>query len=322
MNKSTLLWCILSIVLIAYLIAITCYTSYRSQNDLCSKVDIVMNDNSNIKFVTAEDINMEIGNDDNCFLTKSVSEINTHELEKRLNAIDKIESANCVFYNNSRLRVEVTPLIPVARIFDGSNSYYINKDGKKMGANVRYHVDVPIISGNFGASYNASSMLNVLNYIQSDSVWNSLISGINVANNHDIIISPMIKGHVINFGDTSLIENKFERIKTFYKEVMPIKGWNYYDTISVKWRGQVVATRREKRKQEVHLTKADSVDNEIIPIGSDEKFNIETTKNSESNIDKSLSKDKKTNKKTETNEKKSKSDNKVTDVKKQKEKNN
>lgn len=28
---------------------------------------------------------------------------------------------------------------------------------------------------------------------------------------------------------------------------MPVKGWNYYDTVSVKWNGRVVATRRTKR---------------------------------------------------------------------------
>lgn len=322
MNKNTLLWCILSIVLVAYLIAITCYTSYRSQKDLCSKVDIVLNDNSGIKFVTAEDINMEIGNDDNCFLSKSVSEINTHDLEKRLNSIDKIESANCVFYNKSRLRVEVTPLIPVARIFDGNKSYYINKDGKRMTANVRYHVDVPIISGKFGKSNDASSLLNVLNFIQADSAWNALISGIKVAKNHDIIITPMIKGHVINFGDTSLIENKFARIKTFYKEVMPQKGWNYYDTISVKWRGQVVATRREKRKQVVHLTQADSIDNEMISIGLNETIKVKESKKKENNNNKPLSEEKKSDKKTEKKDKDTNSDRKVADVKKQKEKNN
>ena len=31
-----------------------------------------------------------------------------------------------------------------------------------------------------------------------------------------------------------------------YKKVLPYKGWEEYDTISVKFRGQVVATRRVK----------------------------------------------------------------------------
>ena len=33
---------------------------------------------------------------------------------------------------------------------------------------------------------------------------------------------------------------------TMYRKVLPLKGWEYYDTISVKWAGQVVASRRIK----------------------------------------------------------------------------
>ena len=43
---------------------------------------------------------------------------------------------------------------------------------------------------------------------------------------------------------------------------MPIKGWNYYDTISVKWRGQIVATRQEKSLPEP-LIRFDRADDEI-----------------------------------------------------------
>ena len=49
---------------------------------------------------------------------------------------------------------------------------------------------------------------------------------------------------------------------------MPVKGWTYYDTISVKWQGQVVATRREKRKNTTILTRADSIDNEEVSVGA------------------------------------------------------
>ena len=51
----------------------------------------------------------------------------------------------------------------------------------------------------------------------------------------------------------------------FYREVLPVKGWNYYDTISVKWRGRVVATRREKKAVEYEpLTETDASLNDIV----------------------------------------------------------
>ena len=51
---------ILSIALVAYLVAITCYTSYRAENDLCCRVEIIVNAPAKLKFVTPEDINLEI----------------------------------------------------------------------------------------------------------------------------------------------------------------------------------------------------------------------------------------------------------------------
>lgn len=277
MNKKTLLWCILSIVLVAYLVFATIYSVRRSQADLCKGVDIEVYDPGKLQFVTAEDINMILGNDDNRFLSMKLSEINTHELETRLNNDDKIESANCVIYNNGRLKVKVIPLVPLARVFDNKKSYYINQDGKRMAADARFHVDVPVIVGHFDDSYSATSLLPLLEYIQSDSVWSSLVSGIKVTPQHDILISPMIKGHVILFGDTSLIENKFNRLSTIYKDVMAVKGWSYYDTISVKWKGQVVATRREKRKVVEQLTFADSVNEETVSVQSMDVSRIGST---------------------------------------------
>ena len=62
----------------------------------------------------------------------------------------------------------------------------------------------------------------------------------------DIIIVPTIRGHVVNFGDTSMVADKFDRLRRFYRGVMPTVGWETYDTLAVKWRGRVVATRRNK----------------------------------------------------------------------------
>ena len=61
----------------------------------------------------------------------------------------------------------------------------------------------------------------------------------------NIILVPAIRGHVINLGKAVNIADKFNRLRRFYAEVMPKKGWEFYDTISLKWDNQIVATRRK-----------------------------------------------------------------------------
>lgn len=92
---------------------------------------------------------------------------------------------------------------------------------------------------------------------------------------HNIILVPVIRGHVINFGDMSDMENKFTRLRQFYKDVMPVKGWNYYDTIAVKWTGQVVATKRKKKLADANLAYVD--DSELEAVNTDAMLADETT---------------------------------------------
>ena len=96
-------------------------------------------------------------------------------------------------------------------------------------------------------NYDTKTLIPLLEYIKNNSTWNSLVTSVNVAPSQDIFLVPAIRGHVINFGDTSLIEDKFSRLHKMYNKVMPAKGWEYYDTLSVKWKGQIVATRAKKK---------------------------------------------------------------------------
>jgi cell division protein FtsQ len=36
------------------------------------------------------------------------------------------------------------------------------------------------------------------------------------------------------------IEAKFKKIKIFYKEILPAKGWDTYRKVSVKYRNQII----------------------------------------------------------------------------------
>ena len=300
MNKKNLLNIILSILLVIYMLV----------------AFIEINDPSNMKFITVDDILREIGNEDGVFLSMRLNEINTHTIETSLNAIDKIEEANCFITKDGHLKIDITPLIPVARIFDPNGTYYINRDGKKMTASARYHVDVPVVVGQFNSKLNSTAILPLLKYIKSDSTWNSLVSGIKIDANNDIIIAPMIRGHVLNLGDTSDIENKFARIKTIYKQVLPIKGWNFYDTISVKWQGQVVATRKEKLKVVNTATFADSIDDETPTLSS---MNVSYERNKQSTPKTTIEEEEKETDSLTTKSSKAKKTKKSKDVKSKKE---
>lgn len=248
MSKRTLVRILLSVICAGYLV-VALAVSHNLADRVQGKGFLVkVNTRPGAReFVTAADISRLLAEWKVDRPGQAASAVDLQGLEDRLNKIDNIEHANVSRMSDDRILVEVTPMIPVVRVFDRQGSYYLNRSGKRLSASARFRLDVPVITGEFSPEHPASELLGLVERIHGDSTWNAIVAQINVdPRSRDIILAPMIRGHVINIGDTTDIRDKLRRVMLMYRKVLPVKGWAYYDTISVKWRGQVVATRREK----------------------------------------------------------------------------
>ena len=223
------------------------WANFQADARVCNSVVIDIENTDTVSFVN-QAILRDMLNKANLDPTgKVVTDINTDTIEKFFNNSEYLENAECVMMKNGDIHIYTSQLIPVLRVFDGNESFYVNKDGKSMKATSIIHTNVPIVSGKFNNPAEALVVLPITKYVSSESSLNELVTMYSVKDKNNIILIPSIYGHVINFGDSSNIVNKFAKLKRFYREVMPVKGWNTYDTISLKWNYQVVANRRSKR---------------------------------------------------------------------------
>lgn len=245
-SKSTIIAFILTIILAAYLCFALSATAKMADNDTFTGCRITVADTVNSGFVTRLEVSQECDDIMQWITTRKRKDLDLNDLENKLRASDKVEKVNVSILNNGTLAIDVVPMTPVARVFDGAHSYYINSSGKRISADPRFHVDVPVVVGSFSEAYPPTRLLPLLHHIAEHPELDALVSTVKQARNGDIIIVPTIRGHVVNFGDTSLVENKFARLREFYRQVMPVRGWETYDTLSVKWRGQIVASQRDK----------------------------------------------------------------------------
>ena len=269
MSKRALIRCLLSLVLVAYLVIAVTVSRRAQAASTLQGVDIVVSDSLNSGFITASDVNTAAGDLLSLLDTLRRGQVNTLDIENRLRALQNIEKARCVILNNGVLRIDVVPMIPVARVFpDNAPSYYVNAEGKRIPATSAARIDVPAIAGHIGDNTDIKAMLPMLQAIHDDPQLDAWASSLTIGRRGDIIVIPAVLGHVVVMGDTSDISSKFARIKRFYREIMPVKGWNYYDTISVKWQGRVVATRRLKKSRDnTPLTQLDGLIDETLDDG-------------------------------------------------------
>ena len=271
MKKKTVMHCVLTLLLAVYIAVMLPLSRGGAAAMPFRTVEFVIADSLNSGFVSAEDIRRECLSRFGGLDTLCPARLNLADVEFQLGALPEIESINAAVLGNGILRFDVVPMIPVARVFEHDQSYYINSQGKKIKADINYHIDVPVVSGYFDDEHPAARLLPLLEYIKQHPALDALVSAVNVDRNHDIYLIPVIRGHVVNFGDTTEIADKFGRLEAFYTKVMPVKGWDHYDSLSVKWHGQMVATRRVKtRPAKVELTP------EEFMIADDDDDNLTT----------------------------------------------
>ena len=238
-------------VLAALLVTGALWARSKSRGEVCTAVNVQVVNADSTSFVTPEGILSDLKSQGIKLEGKRMGDINASDVEEALRLSPYLENADIVKCQDGRLLIRVYQLVPVLRVFDGDDSYYVNRMGKRMAASSFYHCDVPVVQGHFTKKYPPTRLLPLIDYVEGDSLLRSLVTMYCVRDTNNIILVPQFSGHVVNIGNADGFENKFDKLKLFYREVMPKKGWNTYDTISVKWNHQIVATRRVKAVQQI-----------------------------------------------------------------------
>lgn len=270
MSRKSLVYMFLTLVLTAYLVAALVVADRMSAAELAGPVEVeIVNRTSN--FVTPEGIIAELKKKHYDRTDgQTLPEVDLAGIENYLKAIDNLENATVYRSfkgDKSRIVVQVVPMKPIARVFDGNKSFYVNRSGKKLTAGSRYQVDVPVFVGDLSKAGGVEGIIPIVDYLESDLNFAAFVSFIEISRDGDLIIYPNHTGPVINFGDASLIKNKLTRLMRIYQDVIPVKGYAYYDTLSVKFAGQVVATRHHKTKPEPTILYETETDPENISLG-------------------------------------------------------
>lgn len=245
MWKAALKWSLLCFLL-AYVVVMFVWARAEAKRHIISAIDVTIDGKGNVASISEESVKEVLKEYPQAIVGQPIHAVNTLSVAEFLRKFNSFESVDCMITTHGHLKVRVVPMVPALRVFDGDRSYYVNKDGKSMASIPGFHVDVPVVRGHFSDKLRPEYVLPVVRFVEQDSLLNNLVGMIEVKDARNILLVPRIKGHVINIGDITRLPEKREAIVTAYRKILPFKGWETYDTISVKFKGQIVATRRDK----------------------------------------------------------------------------
>ncbi|KAA6328818.1 hypothetical protein EZS27_022315 [termite gut metagenome] len=220
--------------------------NHRIDNLICRDVIFIIKDSVNVGFVTKRDITEMLQKANLSPKDKPMNVINTSFIEKTLSKHILIDKVECYKTLSGKLCIEINQRIPILRIMSSNDeNYYIDNKGKVMPMNVRCIAHLPVVTGDVDKTFAMNELYKLGLFLYNNKFWNAQIEQINVLPKREIELVPRVGEHIIFFGDTNRMEQKFERLKMFYLNALNKVGWNKYSRINLEFENQIVCTKRE-----------------------------------------------------------------------------
>ena len=253
------------LIVIAFIISVG-FASYKQSEMPCSGITINIHDSFGTGFVEETDIRQIIQNKFGSLEGKPLGSINISLLEKIINTNPFIYDAEVFSTIDGKLNIEVKQRIPVLRVINYNNeSFYVDKEGIFMPPSEKFTARVPVANGfifdmesekkvrvyNYNESIDTSvskskieQLFHIISYTNQSDFWNAAVEQLYINADGDIEMIPRVGNHTVILGDDKFLEEKFKRLFVFYCEGLNKKGWDKYSTINLKYKDQVVCTKK------------------------------------------------------------------------------
>jgi len=240
-----------TILIIMALLIISAVFSYKKLSDTkCQEVKVLI-ENSSYRFVNEESIREQVMNIDSLVFKKNMRQINAEFIETGLEKISVIEKAEvydgifgCPWKFKGRLIVRVLQRTPVFRVMGESGNFYVDSSGEKIGMTPEKAKKMIVVTGFLKNRKDIEKMLPFIKYLSEDDFWKSQIQQIYRYENGEIKIIPLIGNQIIEFGGIENYREKLRNLKALYEQGFSKIGWQKYSNINLKFKDQIVCTKR------------------------------------------------------------------------------
>lgn len=216
----------------------------------CQAIDITIADTAGHQFVEEHGLLTRLTEDyTGPILGTLVREVASRLIENGINSHSFVRAGTVYKDWKGRLKIVVLPKRPIARIlYLHKPSRYIDETGALLPLSDRYAARVLLIDGeklrsldkDLGDSPYGVALLKLLNFIDQNPFWRSQITHISVDEQGKLALTTQVSKQRVVFGRPENIEKKMQKLRLFYKVILPCKGWNTYKRVSLEFDNQIV----------------------------------------------------------------------------------
>lgn len=182
-----------------------------------------------------------------------IEQVNLTELEHFIEKTEWVKNAEFFINNKLVLEAKIEQRIPIARVFSANGaSFYIDNEGWRLPLKQLTVLNLPVFTGfptdqpklSKPDSILLKEVLFFAKTIHKDSFFMAQVAQVNIEPNGTFQMVPTLGDHLVLLGTVEQLEDKLNRLFTFYKKVWVGSGINAYQVIDCRFDHQVVALKK------------------------------------------------------------------------------
>lgn len=236
------------------------FVSFQNERAVCSGVVISLADSSRHRFVTEDDIMNLIRSTGVRITGVPVNEVPLNAIEAKIKTYKELKQAEVYMSVDNRMHVYADQREPVMRVVASyGGDFFIDREGVIMRRHNLYtpnllilEIDMVFIPEQMTGmnifdsekTENLAKAFELVNYIRGDNFWNSMIDQLSMTRDGKVTLVPRAGNHTVRLGRVENYEEKLNNLLVFYRQAMPIAGWDRYRVVDIEYKGQVVCQKR------------------------------------------------------------------------------
>ena len=250
-NKFRILKILITVIIFGFLLS---FSLKRFNNKSMEKVSVnLVKTKHPVYFIDEKDIK-EIVKKSNP--ERRIGDINIPELEKKLNKLPAVDSANVFLNLNGNLHLEIKQRVPAFRLNKNGNDFYVDGKGTEFPISKNYSFPCMLVTGDVDKS-EYIKLAELVDKIDRDEFSKKYFIGISKEKeNYNLLTSQ--GNYKVEIGDLENINLKVKGFKTFVEKHLVYQEPEKYTKISVKYDNQIVTTLNPYFKENDSMMKVGS----------------------------------------------------------------
>lgn len=172
--------------------------------------------------------------------TKRIGDISIPDLEKKLNALPAVDSANVYLNLNGKLNLDIKQRVPIFRLNYKDKDFYVDEKGVEFPISKNYSHPSMLVSGNVKKS-EYTKLAELVKKIDADDFSKKYFIGISKENGSYNLLTTD-GNYKVEIGDLDNIEFKVKGFKAFVEKFLVYQNPAKYSKVSVRYDNQIVTT--------------------------------------------------------------------------------